>query len=234
MARGRFLSKAISLDEKVDALSDDTARLLFTWLIPHLDCEGRMYADPQIFKAIVAPRRNYYLPKIKKYLTEMENLGLIFQYSVGGNTFLWVPHFEKHQVGLRKNQEAQSQIPPPTTELQRDKNEVETVLPPHKISISKDKISSSLTDCQQQILQELWKLPKWKQDNEDIVWVKEFKEEFPAFWISHIKACRDYWDGKKNPRSKGDWKNRLRNWMKNDRRGNGKIPTDSSREAWNK
>lgn len=116
MARGRFLSKNISLDEKVDALPDDTARLLFTWMIPHLDCEGRMYADPGVFKAVVAPRRNYSMPKITKCLDAMEKLGLIFQYSIGKNKFLYAPNFVKHQTGFRKDREAPSQIPSPSME----------------------------------------------------------------------------------------------------------------------
>ena len=82
MARGRMLSKAISLDEKVNALSDDTARLLFTWLIAHLDIEGRMYGDARLFLSIVAPRRNISLAKVEKYLTELELHGLILRYNI--------------------------------------------------------------------------------------------------------------------------------------------------------
>lgn len=119
MARGRMLSKEISLDEKVDALSDDTARLLWTWLIPHLDVEGRMYGEPEVFKSIVAPRRNYSTKKIEKYLTEMEKLYLIIRYSVDGNCYLFAPNFEKHQIGLRKDRETQSRIPSPPPDLLR-------------------------------------------------------------------------------------------------------------------
>ena len=72
MARGRMISKAISLDEKVNSLSDDTARLLFTWLIPHLDCEGRQHGDAMTIKSIVFPRRNISIRKVEKYLKEME------------------------------------------------------------------------------------------------------------------------------------------------------------------
>ena len=124
MARGRFISKEISLNEKVDNLSTDTARLLFTWLIPHLDCEGRMYADPQIFKSIVAPRRNYSVSKIRKCLTEFENCGLIIKYCVDGNEYLYCPNFKKHQPGLQKDKESQSQIPPFTPELLRSNSGV--------------------------------------------------------------------------------------------------------------
>lgn len=124
MARGRFISKAISLDEKVDALSDDTARLLFTWLITHLDCEGRMHGDAQTVKSIVFPRRKIQVAKIEKYLKELENGELIFRYFVNGNQYLCMKNFEKHQPGLNKNRETQSQIPPPTPELIQSKSGV--------------------------------------------------------------------------------------------------------------
>ena len=117
MARGRMISKAISLDEKVNNLSDDTARLLFTWLIPHLDCEGRLHGDAVTIKSIVFPRRNISPKRIEKYLNEFEKNGLIIRFAVNGNTYLFAPQFNKHQVGLQKSREAQSQIPPPPQEL---------------------------------------------------------------------------------------------------------------------
>ena len=117
MARGRMLSRDISLDEKVNALSDDTARLLFTWLIPHLDCEGRMFGEAKVIKAIVAPRLNWSAGRVDKYLKEMEKLALITRYSLNGNSYLFAPNFEKHQTGLRKDRESQSKIPPPPPEL---------------------------------------------------------------------------------------------------------------------
>jgi hypothetical protein len=141
MARGRFISKGISLDEKVDALSDDTCRLLFTWLITHLDCEGRMYGDAQTVKSTVFPRRKDSTRKIEKYLMELESHGLISRYSVNGNQYLCMKNFEKHQVGLRKTQEAQSQIPPFTTDLQRSEN----VITPSQVKV-KDKTKVKVKD----------------------------------------------------------------------------------------
>ena len=120
MARGRMISKAISLDEKVNALSDDTARLLFTWLITHLDCEGRMHGDAITVKSIVFPRRNISTGKIEKYLKELEKFELITRYFVNGNQYLLMKNFEKHQTGLRKDKELQSQIPPFSTENLRN------------------------------------------------------------------------------------------------------------------
>ena len=139
MARGRMISKAISLDEKVNALSDDTARLLFTWLVPHLDCEGRIHGDAITVKSIVFPRRDISAAKVEKYLQELEKNELVFRYSVNGNQYLLMKNFEKHQTGLRKDKEIQSQIPPFTPDLGR--NEVGKGLTQVKVKVKvKDKV----------------------------------------------------------------------------------------------
>ena len=72
MARGRMISKVISLDERVNVLPDDTCRLLFTWIIPQLDVEGRLYGEPEVVKSIVFLRLNISVRRIAKYLDELE------------------------------------------------------------------------------------------------------------------------------------------------------------------
>lgn len=57
MAEGRILKKKISVSKQVNDLSNDTNRLLFTWLIPHLDAEGRFFGEAEIVKSIIFPRR---------------------------------------------------------------------------------------------------------------------------------------------------------------------------------
>ena len=113
MARGRFLCKDISLDMKVGSLSDDTARLLFTWMIAHLDREGRIFGEPHLVKAQIFPRSKISVAKIEKYLREMETFSLIYRYFNGKERYIYFPNFEKHQVGLRKDKEAPSVIPAP-------------------------------------------------------------------------------------------------------------------------
>jgi len=164
MPRGRFLSRVISLDEKVDALSDDTARLLFTWLIPHLDCEGRQYGDPITIKSIVFPRRNISPKRIEKYLVELEKTGLIVRYSVNGNTYLFSPQFEKHQTGLQKSKEAQSQIPPITPELLQSKSRVGHLQVKGKV---KGKVKEETT--------------------KESVFKKELAKRFGIFWEAYPK-----------------------------------------------
>ena len=139
MARGRMISKAISLDEKVNELPDDTARLLFTWMISHLDREGRLHGDATTVKSIIFPRRNISVTRIETYLKKMEDLKLILRFSVNGNLYLFAPHFEEHQTGLQKNREAPSQIPPPPPDLIQSSDRV---VPQNPVPKSKLKIKS--------------------------------------------------------------------------------------------
>jgi len=44
-------------------------------------------------------------------------LGLLERYDVNGREYIWLPGFEKHQKGIRKDREAPSEIPPPPPEL---------------------------------------------------------------------------------------------------------------------
>ena len=155
MARGRMISKAISLDEKVNALPDDTARLLFTWIIPHLDREGRVHGDATTIKSIVFPRRNISVAKVEKYLKNMEDLKLILRFFVNGNQYLFASNFEKHQIGLQKEREAQSQIPAPPQDLLQSNTRVRSdkVIPKIK---SKLKIKSKYIHIPDFIDKELW------------------------------------------------------------------------------
>ncbi len=45
MADGRILSKRVTRSDKIASLSSDTARMIYSWLIPYLDVEGRIEAD---------------------------------------------------------------------------------------------------------------------------------------------------------------------------------------------
>ena len=113
MARGRMITNLICKDKKVHALSDDTARLLFTWLITVADCEGRTYGDPAIVKATIFPRRtDITADRVDGYLNEMYMNGLIVRYIVDDEQYIYFPAFEKNQIGLRKDREAKSEIPP--------------------------------------------------------------------------------------------------------------------------
>ncbi len=82
-ARGRILSKDISISEQVNALSLKTA-LLFSWMLTHCDDAGRLSGKPSVIKAVVVPMRSDIdIPDIKAAINEMEEQGLIIHYNVG-------------------------------------------------------------------------------------------------------------------------------------------------------
>ena len=114
MADGRMLKKVICESPKLAALKNDTHRLIYTWLIPHLDVEGRHSADPRIVKSHVAPILDHITMKIiTAALNDLAENNLITLYSVDGKQFLELQLFKKHQT-LREGREKKSDIPSPT------------------------------------------------------------------------------------------------------------------------
>ena len=115
MARGRMVTNNVTKDKDIHNLSDDTCRLLFTWLLTFADCEGRIYGDSAIVKSIVFPRRgDITVKQVDDYLNELHKAGLILKYMAGDDLFILFPAFEKNQPGLRKDREPASEFPPPT------------------------------------------------------------------------------------------------------------------------
>lgn len=107
-----MLKKLISTSQKLAKLKTDSARLLYTWLVPHLDIEGRFSADPCIVKGYVVPRLKMTPRKIAEYLEDMAKNGLIILYEIDGDKFLQLKKFKNFQT-LREDRESKSQIPAP-------------------------------------------------------------------------------------------------------------------------
>ena len=120
MAEGRMLKKAISTSRRLADLKTDSARMLYTWIIPHLDVEGRFYADPSMIKGSVVPRiKSFTEEKIEECLLDMADVGLINLYRVDGDKYLNLRKFEDHQ-NIKKEREAPSKIPAPGKEIQEN------------------------------------------------------------------------------------------------------------------
>jgi len=79
----RSLGKNISQSNRVNKLSDIGA-LLYTWMIPHYDDEGRMPGDPEDVRYNILPRRKITDDQVVECLSEMDNLDLIAWYIVDG------------------------------------------------------------------------------------------------------------------------------------------------------
>ena len=113
MARGRFISKEITLDKKVNSLSSAYSMLAFTWLLTHADGYGRTYGDPAVVRSMVFPRRpEVTVDDVDGYIREWSDARLIIWYEVAGDMYIEFPNFSKHQIGLNITKEAKSNIPP--------------------------------------------------------------------------------------------------------------------------
>ncbi len=122
MATGRMLKKNISDSRRLSELKTDSARMLWTWIIPFLDVEGRFYAAPDMIKGKVVPRlKSFTEENISEYLQDMADVGLIQLYEADGDQYLQFRKFNEHQMNLRKDREAPSSIPEPiqTTPIKR-------------------------------------------------------------------------------------------------------------------
>jgi len=113
MAEGRMLKKNVSNSRRLAELKTDSARLLWTWMLPHLDCMGRFHGDPGVIKGNICPR----LPKmsevkIGEYLADMARVGLITLYKVDGDVYLQYRKFDDFQ-SLRADREAKPLPGPP-------------------------------------------------------------------------------------------------------------------------
>jgi uncharacterized phage protein (TIGR02220 family) len=117
-------------------------------MIPHLDVEGRMTSDPDLFKGKVAPRLKHITTKIiQAALIDMASHKLIVLYSVDGDQYLSLRNFHKHN-NVRLDREGKSTLPAPPDSPEdsgsspgvvQQTNEPLTGELPHKLSEDKSR-----------------------------------------------------------------------------------------------
>ena len=114
MPVGRIVLKEISESKKLSLLKTDGARLLYTWLIPHLNVNGCFSADPIVVRARIFTRLEKTIEVINSYLDDLEENELIIRYNSEGDDFLIMPNFAEKQPKLNKDREGKVNIPLPT------------------------------------------------------------------------------------------------------------------------
>jgi uncharacterized phage protein (TIGR02220 family) len=117
MPAGRIILKSISQSRKLALLKTDGARLLYTWLLTHLDINGCFSGDPEIVNGQVFTRLKKPVRKVEEYLADLDEVGLVIRYQANGDSFLHVPDFQDKQPNLNPDREAKSEIPLPPPEL---------------------------------------------------------------------------------------------------------------------
>jgi hypothetical protein len=175
MPEGRMLKKCISESKSLGNLSSDSARLLYTWLIPFLDVEGRYSADPEIIKGHIFPKiKSMTISKIQKLLSDLNTAGLIILYNFNDEVYLQLTKFHEHQK-LDPTKEGKSKIPAPKLEdIENKATPEDSRVTPEKSSLSKDKLSKD-------------KLREEKAET------KSFDFLFEEFWkIYPKKIAKDY------------------------------------------
>ena len=129
MPAGRIILKSISESKKLSKVKTDGARLLYTWLIPHLDVNGCFSGDPVVINGQVLTRLNKSLDTVQGYLQDLAECKLIGLYSTNGDEFLIVPDFQDKQPQLRPEKEAKPTIPLPTPDQLRTNSRPTPELP---------------------------------------------------------------------------------------------------------
>lgn len=109
MAVARMLHKTITRSMDVHALPVK-ARLLFTWMIPFADDEGRLLGNASYIRASAMPLENLSLKKIKMYLEMMAERNLIHYWQENGENYIEFIGWNTYQK-LRKERIQPSKYP---------------------------------------------------------------------------------------------------------------------------
>lgn len=134
MANRRMLAKSISTSLQVNKLGIE-AQLLFTWMIPHADDDGRLNGEAEYINFLIVPAKRWTKSQTEGYLKTIHDAGLIYLWSENGTKYIEFPTWTKHQQ-IRKDRYTPSNIPPfnktqvnhLTTKVQPNDNQVDTQL----------------------------------------------------------------------------------------------------------
>ena len=111
----RMLWSSISNSKKIRQTPGDKwfrigCHLVYTWLIPWTDDDGRLRGDPLWVIANIFPNEGFTTTEIESFLTELHRIGLIEWYEVDGERFIQIIDNENHQH-IRKDRYKPSTYP---------------------------------------------------------------------------------------------------------------------------
>lgn len=221
MPEGRLIKRKIVDDYRLNSLPIE-ARLLYFNIILWVDREGRLQADPKWVNRRFFPMDSFTNEQVAEWLqmlhdSKKNGIGLIELYEVSGLKYLWLPGFEGEQskswLKYTKEKEAESSIPPPPT-----KGVLRNTPSPSKGEVKEVDDVLIPTSFEEELLEVLKTMPGWDyQENEDLAWLRVLTQDFPNVSVENLKACGDYFSDKDQV-TKGPWKNRIRQWLKHDRK----------------
>ena len=119
MARKRFITSDMSIDEKIAdiAVENPVAALMWPWFITGFDDWGRMEAVPVKIKLSIFPAFPYIAKDIKEAIDLYDKYGIVHKYEVDGKEYIAIEpeKYYKHQTYIRGNKREidGSNCPPP-------------------------------------------------------------------------------------------------------------------------
>jgi hypothetical protein len=96
MGRIRTIKPEFPQSETLGKVSRD-ARLTFAMLFTVADDDGRMSAPPRLLASLLFPYDDDAPALIEGWLAELEHVGCVRRYSVGGSSYLDIPRWKNHQ-----------------------------------------------------------------------------------------------------------------------------------------
>lgn len=156
MAQGRMLKRKITRSKKMAKLKTDKARLLWFYMLPYTDVDGRVEADPEDIKDEILrkQRKGFTINRIKECLQDLHKVGLIVLYDTNNKKYLQYTRFANEQ-NLRRDKEAESEIPAPRPE----QSSPSPAAPTLSLSNNKVKVKSNTT-----VIFEKWNSYKGKKN----------------------------------------------------------------------
>ena len=107
MARKRFITSDMSIDEKIAdiAVENPVAALMWPWFITGFDDWGRMEAVPVKIKLSIFPAFPYTPKDIKEAIDLYDKYGIVHKYEVDGKVYIAVEpeKYYKYQTYIRGN-----------------------------------------------------------------------------------------------------------------------------------
>lgn len=112
-----MLQNRISKSRKLASLKSDSSRLLYTWMLSHLDKNGNFYADPIMVNNLIFTRLGKSSGAVNLLINDLVDRELIQIYSVNGDDYIHYPDFLDKQPYLRQDREGVTDIPTFTPDL---------------------------------------------------------------------------------------------------------------------
>lgn len=111
-AESRLIYNSISTSERVSSLGAKGA-LLYTWLIPHCDSQGRLQGKPKVLKQLLVPFIDEITAEdVAEALELMERERLIIRYEDdAGRPLIQIVDWWEWQTGLRYKAPSHYQAP---------------------------------------------------------------------------------------------------------------------------